>query len=63
MSSAETPVLRPPRIIAGVVEIGERIPIVLATCRIFPVPTCIPTWANTLLSEMAVASASVSGPL
>jgi hypothetical protein len=49
-------VFRPPRIIEGFLEIGDLIPILLAYLATSAVPTFIPTWAKTLLSEVAVAT-------
>ena len=45
MSSALTPVFRPPMIIEGLVEMGERIPASLAIRATRLVPTFMPTWA------------------
>ena len=46
-----TPILRPPIVIAGLVEIGVRMPMRCAVAAIWPVPTSIPTSANTELSD------------
>ena len=62
MSSGVTPILRPPIVIAGFVEIGVRIPMRCAVAAMWPVPTSIPTSAYTELSDYVVASSSVREP-
>ena len=51
MLSGVTPCSRPPRIIAGLVEIGVSMPISWAVLAMFSVPTCRPSSAYTELSE------------
>ena len=57
-----TPSLSPPSTIAGFVETCVRIPILCASEAIFLVPTFSPTSANTELSDLMSASASVEEP-
>ena len=62
MSSGVTPSLRPPSVIAQLCETGVRMPMRRASLAIFLVPVLIPTSANTELSEVVVAFASVVTP-
>ena len=62
MSSGVTPFLRPPSVIAQLLETLVRIPIRSASRAIFRVPILMPTCANTELSENVIARARVVIP-
>ena len=62
ISRGVTPSCRPPSVMAGLVEIGVRMPMRRAILAMRRVPTLSPSWAKTELSDVMVAVRSDSTP-